>query len=85
VRQIEKKPNKMRISNREIQVLELISKASSSNEIAEKLFISIETVKSHRKNLKYKLNARNSAETVRRGFELGFLKVHQDQHLGMRN
>ena len=75
----------MRISNREIEVLELISKADSSSIIAKKLCISLETVKSHRKNLLYKLNARNSAETVRRGFELGFLKVQREQRFNIRN
>lgn len=75
----------MRISNREIEVLELISKAASSPQIAQRLYISLETVKSHRKNLKYKLGARNSAETVRRGFELGFLKVKHDQRLRLRD
>ncbi len=72
----EKNMETMRISNRENEVLELVSRAFSTSEIAQKLYISDETVKSHRKSLLTKLEAKNSAGIVRRGFELGLLTVN---------
>ncbi len=48
-----------KLSAREIDVLKLISEEYSTNEIAEKLFISVNTVESHRKNLMRKLDVKN--------------------------
>ncbi len=61
------------LSRRETEVLKLISLEFTSAEIATQLFVSIETIKSHRKNLLQKLNARNVAGLVRIGFERGIL------------
>ena len=62
------------ITSREQEVLSLVAYEHSTREIAEKLFISSHTVISHRQNLMEKLEARNTAGLVRRGFEIGFLK-----------
>lgn len=61
------------ISKREIEVLELIAFECTSKEIAEKLYISTNTVNTHKKNLRIKLDVKNIAGMVRKGFELGFL------------
>lgn len=58
-----------KISRREKQVLQLIVDEFTAKEIADKLFISINTVDSHRKNLLMKLNARNTAGLVRIALE----------------
>lgn len=58
-----------KISRREKEVLRLIAEEFTTNEIAEKLFISLKTVESHRSNLLAKLNARNSAGLVRISIE----------------
>jgi len=63
------------VSPREIEVLKLVAHELTSSEIAKRLFLSQHTVEYHKKNLKCKLDVRNSAGMVRRGFELGFLKV----------
>lgn len=63
------------LSNRELQVLNLIAHEHTSGEIAKKLFISNHTVRSHRKNLLSKLSVKNIAGLIRRGFELGILSV----------
>jgi len=63
------------ISNREKQVLDLIVHENTSKEIAHQLFISIETVQSHRKNIMQKLDARNTAGMVRRAFECGVITL----------
>ena len=52
------------LSEREIEVLELICKEYTAKEIGEKLFISFRTVEGHRKNLLSKLNVRNTAGLV---------------------
>jgi DNA-binding NarL/FixJ family response regulator len=53
------------LTRREKEVLELIVDGMTNNEIAEKLFISVTTVNSHRKNLLTKLKAKNTAALVR--------------------
>ena len=63
------------ISSREKEVLYLIAYENTASEIASKLFISSHTVVTHRQHLKKKLNVRNTAGLVRRGFELGLLGI----------
>ena len=50
---------------REKEVLRLLAGGMQSAEIAEKLNISVETVKSHRRNIKRKLNISSTAELTR--------------------
>ena len=57
------------LTRREIEVLKMIAQGSQTPEIAEKLFISPFTVKSHRKNLLSKLNLKNTAGLVRYAIE----------------
>lgn len=64
------------ITPREHQILNLIALERTTREIASQLYISTETVNSHRENIKSKLEARNTAGMVRRGFELGLLKFN---------
>ena len=54
-----------KLSRREKQVLQLIIEAYTTQEIADKLFISLNTVESHRSNILRKLDARNTAALVR--------------------
>lgn len=63
------------LSNREIEVLELISLGYTNAEIGVALNIGVETVKSHRGHLLKKLKAKNSAKLIRVGFTLGLLSV----------
>lgn len=63
------------ISRREREVLDLIAYEHTSQEIADRLYISDHTVLSHRKKLLVKLNVKNTAGLVRRGFELGYLSI----------
>lgn len=58
-----------KLSEREHEVLECIAAGLTTHEIADKLFISKNTVESHRKNLLYKLNARNTAELVNNAYK----------------
>jgi len=54
-----------KVSRREKEVLRLIVQEHTTQEIADKLFISLKTVESHRSSLLGKLDARNSAGLVR--------------------
>ncbi len=53
-----------KLSKREEQIIKLIAKGFLNKEIAEKLFISIETVKTHKKNIKLKLGAETTAQLI---------------------
>ncbi len=61
------------ITPREKEVLELVSKGSSTKQIADQLGISIRTVESHRINMLKKMKVSNSAELVKRATEMGIL------------
>lgn len=62
-----------KVTKREMEVLNLISFGYSFGEIANELFISYETVNTHVKNLKTKLETSKSQHMVRKGFEMGIL------------
>lgn len=53
------------ITKREQEILDLVAKGKTSQYIAEKLFISVRTVESHRYNLMQKLDVSNVAELIR--------------------
>jgi DNA-binding NarL/FixJ family response regulator len=57
------------ITDRELEILELIIKEYTNQEIAEKLFISSRTVDAHRRNLLQKTGARNTAGLVKYAFQ----------------
>jgi len=55
-----------KLSSRELDVLKLICLGLTNKEISENLFISFETVRSHRKNILKKVGAKNTAALVSR-------------------
>lgn len=61
------------LTARETEVLALIAKEFTNQEIADQLFISPHTVVSHRRNLLQKLQAKNSAGLVHHAARLGLL------------
>lgn len=56
---------KIILTRREKEVLELIAEGLTNAEIAGKLFISVTTVDTHRKNLLAKFDVRNTASLIR--------------------
>lgn len=62
------------LTKREKEVLELIMTEMSSHDIAEKLFLSIRTIESHRFNLYKKLNVNNTVALVKTALSLGLTK-----------
>lgn len=65
----------MKLSLREIQIVQLIALEKNSPEIARTLCISLDTVKTHRKNIMIKLDTVNVAGVVRRAFEEQLLRI----------
>lgn len=59
------------LSEREVEVLRLVTEGLSNREIARRLFISTGTAKTHVHNLCGKLGVRNRTEAARRAIELG--------------
>lgn len=66
--------NKIPLTPREIDILQLIVEEYTNQEIAEKLFISVRTVDAHRRNLLEKTGARNTAGLVRFAYENNLVK-----------
>lgn len=58
------------LTRREKEVLELIANGMTNNEIAGKLFVSVATVDTHRKNLLAKFDARNIAMLVKSAVQM---------------
>ena len=61
------------LSEREIEILRLIAQGCSNQVISNKLFLSLNTVKGHNRNLFGKLNVKNRTEAVVRARQLGIL------------
>ncbi|CAN5536792.1 response regulator transcription factor [soil metagenome] len=61
------------ITKREREVLELIASGMSNHEIADKLFVSTSTIKTHSSNLFMKLDARRRTQAIQRAKELRLL------------
>ncbi len=66
-----KKPKETQLwlSQREREMLKLIAEGLTNSEIADRIFLSPETIKSYRKNLLLKLDAKNTAVLVRIALE----------------
>jgi two-component system, NarL family, response regulator NreC len=63
------------LSERERDVLRLIALGHTNAEVAEKLFISIRTVESHRAHIQQKLGLSSRAELVRYALERGLIET----------
>jgi DNA-binding CsgD family transcriptional regulator len=69
----EQKREDLSITPRELEILQLIAKGMSNREIAEKLFVSENTVKTHSSRVFDKLGARRRTQAVQLGKEFGLL------------
>ncbi len=63
------------LTDREMQVLQLLADRLSNSEIAQRLFISLPTVKSHTRNIYGKLGVHNRKDAVVRARALGILAL----------
>lgn len=71
-------PEAVHITDRELEILELIVQEYTNHEIAEKLFISSRTVDAHRRNLLQKTGARNTAGLVKYAFQHDLISSDDD-------
>jgi DNA-binding CsgD family transcriptional regulator len=62
------------LSPREIEVLQLIAAGHSNQEIADKLFLSLNTIKKHNSQLFAKLGAVRRTQAIERAKQLGLLR-----------
>jgi len=69
-----KKRENLGITRRELEILELIAQGMSNREIAEKLYVSENTVKTHSSRVFDKLGAKRRTQAVQLGKEFGLLR-----------
>lgn len=69
----EKRLQELAITKRELEILGLIAQGLSNREIAERLFVSENTIKTHSSRLFDKLGARRRTQAVQLGKELGLI------------
>ncbi len=62
------------LTRREKEILNLIMEELTSQQMADRLQLSLRTVENHRVSLMQKLNAKNSAGIVKRAFQLGLVR-----------
>ena len=61
------------LSNKETEVLGLISKGLTTKEIATKLFVSSRTIETHRANILKKLEVKNTAELIKKATKVNLV------------
>ena len=64
------------LSDRELEVLHLIAKGLTNREIASRLFVSLNTVKAHNRNIYGKLDVHSRTQAIARAQDLGLLPRH---------
>ncbi|HOO10602.1 MAG TPA: response regulator transcription factor, partial [Cyclobacteriaceae bacterium] len=69
----EKEQSQRNISKRELEVLELMAQGLANQEIADKLFVSINTVKTHSSNLFSKLEVGRRTQAIKKAKGLGLI------------
>ena len=69
----DRKRGDLGITRRELEILELMAQGMSNREIAEKLFVSENTVKTHSSRVFDKLGAKRRTQAVQLGKEFGLL------------
>jgi DNA-binding NarL/FixJ family response regulator len=75
--------NAFTITHREQEILTLVACGLSSKEIADKLFISIHTVLTHRKKILKKLNQNKAIGAINVAISSGILTTKSLQHVGL--
>ncbi len=63
------------ISRREEEVLQLIAEGASTTEVAERLYISVKTVKNHLASVYQKLDSRDRTQAVLRAVRMGIIRL----------
>jgi two-component system response regulator DegU len=72
--------NNIKLSSRELEILQLIFEGLSTQKISERLFISPRTVETHRKNMLSKTVSVNAAQLIHYALENNLLSKMNDKH-----
>lgn len=70
---LEKSSSTSDLTKRELEIIKLMSQGLSAKAISEKLFISFNTARTHRKNILFKTNSANTAEVIAKCLSEGFI------------
>ncbi|SIN90980.1 regulatory protein, luxR family [Chitinophaga niabensis] len=65
--------NKLRLSKRELEVLQLMAEGLSNQEIAERLFVSLNTIKTHSSKVLEKLDVERRTQAVEKAKRLSII------------
>lgn len=63
------------LSSRQVEILKLWGRSYSNQEIAEKLFISVRTVESHKNHIMQKLNLKSTVDLVKFGIKNNIIEI----------
>jgi len=61
------------LSERELEVLQLVAKGLSNREIGERLFLALDTIKGHNRRIYAKLGVKNRAQAVSKAISLNII------------
>ena len=61
------------LSQRELEILQLVAQGLSNREISERVFLALDTVKGHNRRTYDKLQVQSRTEAIARARELGLL------------
>ncbi|MEP1033305.1 response regulator transcription factor [Ekhidna sp.] len=65
--------NKLGLSKRELEVLELLAQGLSNQEIADKLFVSLNTAKTHISSIYSKLNVKRRTQAIQKARDMALI------------
>ena len=67
--------NQLRISNRELEVLQLMAGGLSNQQIADRLFVSLNTIKTHSSNLFVKMEVERRTQAIEKAKRIGLIPL----------
>ena len=71
------------LSQRELEILKLITQGLANREIGERLFLALDTVKGHNRRIFDKLQVQSRTEAIARARELGLLSAQVSVFLNL--
>ena len=74
--QVKKQHNYAKLSPREMEVLQLMAEGLANQEIADKLFVSLPTVKTHASNIYQKMDVKRRTQAVQEALQSGLISPH---------
>ena len=71
---IQAERNGVTLTKREKEILEQMAQGLSAQEVADKIFVSLDTVETHKRNIVQKLKARNTVDAVAKAIRRGLIE-----------